>query len=84
MSTVRIERVYTPAIETSNAINAAAAKGMTQRRMAGFYADCIRAGECDWPAINAAIKNRWPKGLQRVKDLAWKELRSAQPSKGGG
>ena len=30
----------------------------------------------DWKAVTAAILKRWPKGLARVKKLAWKELQS--------
>ena len=26
----------------------------------------------DWPTVNLAILNRWPKGLKRIKHLAWK------------
>jgi hypothetical protein len=25
-----------------------------------------------WKQINSAISARWPKGLQRIKDMAWK------------
>lgn len=28
----------------------------------------------DWPRANAAIVKRWPKGLARVKELAWKRF----------
>ena len=25
-----------------------------------------------WPQVNSIVKQRWPKGLKRVKTLAWK------------
>jgi hypothetical protein len=28
--------------------------------------------QVDWPTINRAIVARWPKGLARVKEMAWK------------
>ena len=28
----------------------------------------------DWPTVNLAISKRWPKGLKRIKNLAWKYL----------
>lgn len=72
-----VVRTYFPRIETGNALNAAADSECTRETMVSFYADCIRAGtECDWPAINAAILNRWPRGLQWIKQQAWKGLAS--------
>jgi hypothetical protein len=28
----------------------------------------------DWARMNAAIRNRWPRGLNRVKEMAWKKI----------
>ena len=76
-----VERFYFPANEQSNCLNAIADKRSKQADVAAFYADCIRADAiatrrgnigCDWKAINRAICERWPKGLERVKKMAWK------------
>ena len=76
-----IERVYCPANEQSNCLNAIADERAKQADVAAFYADCIRADaiakyqgkpRCDWKAINRAICERWPKGLEWVKKMAWK------------
>ena len=76
-------RIYHPANEQSNLLNALADKTCTQPLAAGMYADCIRADVlakragkpgCDFKVINAAVAARWPRGLTRVKTLAWKEL----------
>ena len=80
---MKITRVYIPEIELSNAMSAIAEKDMTQKRMASFYADCIRSDptghDIDWRSLNAAIFERWPKGLQRVKEMAWKVIRKGEP-----
>lgn len=81
------ERIYHPAVEQSNLLSALAGRGCTQPLAAGMYADCIRADAlakkagrpgCDFKTINAAVVARWPKGLLRVKKLAWKELEVAR------
>lgn len=47
----------------------------TQLSVALSYAFAMRSqalGEfIDWGRANAAIRERWPKGLYRVKALAW-------------
>ncbi len=74
-----IERIYSPVCEMSNAMNAVADKRCTQKDVAGFYADLIRCANIhgvasiDWKKINEAIVTRWPKGLVRIKTMAWKE-----------
>lgn len=49
--------------------------GFTQKSVALTYALAIRDEKLvpvDWKRANAAIAKRWPKGLARVKELAWK------------
>ncbi len=86
MSDFTIERVYIPAVEQQNCLNAIADYTTTQKDVAGLYADCIRAasgkhlddgGGVDFKVINLAITKRWPKGLLRVKTMAWKLLKPA-------
>lgn len=84
MESMTFERVYVCSVEQSNAINAAADLGVNQKLMAEFYRDCLIAdllaqkfmpsssSRVDWKAVNAAILRRWPKGLERIKKLAWK------------
>jgi hypothetical protein len=77
------ERIYSVPVETSNCLNAVADRKATQAVVASCYADCILADAAarrngsaervDSKAINQAILARWPKGLERVKKLAWKE-----------
>lgn len=48
------------------------AQGCTQRQVAQSYALALRSSwPTDWARVNAAIAKRWPKGLQRVKEMAW-------------
>lgn len=47
---------------------------VTQRSVALSYALAMRDEDnvaVDWARVNAAIRKRWPKGLNRVKTLAW-------------
>lgn len=69
-----VERMY-GTWDMTNAINAVADRDCNQKSMAGFYADVIRSGATDVKALNAAIVARWPKGLERIKTMAWKEVR---------
>jgi hypothetical protein len=80
-----IERIYCSPIDQSNAIIATEDKEVNQKFMADFYADCliadaiaIRDGltRVDFGAVNAAILKRWPKGLNRIKEMAWKIARN--------
>lgn len=52
--------------------------GCVQAEVASFYADALRAHfakeNVDFRKLNAAIISRWPKGLKRVKTMAWREL----------
>ncbi len=54
------------------------ASGMhSQKSIALTYAFVMRQeGEsADYRTINSAIMARWPKGLERVKKMAWKFMR---------
>ena len=84
---ITVERIYMPAVDQSNALNAAADKDCRRVGMAGMYADCLRADTIakreglpgvDWKAVNAAILKRWPKGLNWIKERAWKMLREGR------
>ena len=47
-------------------------QGCNQRQVAQTYALALRSTwPTDWARVNAAILARWPKGLERVKTLAW-------------
>lgn len=48
---------------------------LTQKQVALTFALALHSedhGEkVEWRRINAAIRNRWPRGLDRVKKMAW-------------
>jgi len=47
-------------------------QGCNQRQIAQTYALGIRSTwPTDWKRVNAAIVTRWPKGLERIKKMAW-------------
>ncbi len=79
-----IERIYSVHCEQSNLLSAVADPRCTQADVASCYEDCLLADaaakrdglveRCDWRAINAAVAKRWPRGLERVKRLAWKSV----------
>lgn len=47
-------------------------QGCTQRQVAQSYALGLRSSwPTDWARVNAAILRRWPKGLVRIKEMAW-------------
>jgi hypothetical protein len=50
--------------------------GITQDSVALTYAFIMaqEGNSADWPKINQAIIARWPKGLNRVKKIAWKQM----------
>ena len=53
--------------------------GMTQKQVAETYAmGLVSSWPTDWAVVNAAITKRWPKGLNRVKEMAWKIFRQKQ------
>jgi len=50
---------------------------MTQASVALTYALAIRDEAIvpvDWKRANEAIRARWPKGLERVKRMAWRRF----------
>jgi len=48
------------------------AQGLTQRQIAQTYALALRSSwPTDWRRVNEAIVARWPKGLERIKTMAW-------------
>jgi hypothetical protein len=48
-------------------------QGCTQRSVALTYALALRSTwPTDWKRVNEAIAAKWPKGLDRVKTLAWR------------
>ncbi len=52
---------------------------MRQRDVASTYGLAIRDEShvrVDWGRVNAAIMRRWPKGLARVKKMAWDMLKA--------
>lgn len=61
-----------------------AEKVFTQKSVALTYALAMHAEEhgvpVDWARANAAIRNRWPKGLVRVKEMAWRLVRERAAS----
>ena len=73
------ERIYVPAIEERDALNAAANPDTTRELMSSYYADLLRCARIhgvrsiDWRKVNRAILNRWSvSGLNYIKKLAWK------------
>lgn len=47
-------------------------QGFTQRQIAQTYALALQSNwPTNWGRVNAAITARWPKGLDRIKKLAW-------------
>ena len=54
--------------------------GATQASVAKTYALALRSAlPQDWTRINAAIRKRWPRGLSRVKESAWRKLEGKEP-----
>jgi hypothetical protein len=50
--------------------------GLPQKEIAKTYAmGIVSTWPTDWGRVNTAITKRWPKGLPRVKEMAWKLLR---------
>ena len=58
--------------DVENVIENEIAMKCTQRQIAQTYALAIRSSwPTDWARVNAAITARWPKGLNRIKEMAW-------------
>jgi hypothetical protein len=63
------------------------AQGCNQRQIAQTYALALKSSyKTDWKRVNAAILKRWPKGLERIKKMAWSGKCFAQttPAEAGG
>jgi hypothetical protein len=71
--------VVTLADPTGTIERECADKVFTQKSVALTYALAMSAEQhgvpVDWKRANTAITARWPKGLVRVKELAWKMVR---------
>jgi len=49
------------------------AQGATQKDVALTYAMALASTwPTDWVRVNKAILAKWPKGLKRIKEMAWK------------
>lgn len=62
-------------------------RSLTQSTVALTYALAIRdedVAPVDWKRANAAIAKRWPKGLERVKRLAWTMFDASRPNRAAG
>lgn len=47
-------------------------QGCNQRQIAQTYALALRSSwPTDWAKVNAMILAKWPKGLTRIKEMAW-------------
>lgn len=47
-------------------------QGCNQRQVAQSYALALRSSwPTDWSKVNAMIQEKWPKGLKRIKEMAW-------------
>jgi len=47
-------------------------QGLSQKQIAQTYALALRSSwPTDWAKVNAMILDKWPKGLERIKRLAW-------------
>lgn len=47
------------------------ANGLNQKDIAQTYALALRSSwPTDWKRVNEAILKRWPKGLNRIKEMA--------------
>ena len=47
-------------------------QGCNQRQIAQTYALALMSSwPTDWAKVNAMILAKWPKGLTRIKEMAW-------------
>ena len=66
--------------DVERVIESEIAQGCTQRQVAKSYALGLRSSwPTDWQRVNAAIVAKWPKGLDRIKEMAWSGKCFAQP-----
>lgn len=79
---MKVVRLYIVSNAQSNLMAAISDPSCRQADIASFYEDAIIADKSreegaegvDWALVNKAIIARWPKGLQRIKTMAWKRL----------
>lgn len=56
-------------------------QGCSQKQISQTYALGLRSSwPTDWSRVNAAITARWPKGLERIKKMAWSGSCFDQPT----
>lgn len=66
------ENVRVELADVEGVIEREIAAGCTQRQIAQSYRlGMMSSWPTDWARFNKAILKRWPKGLVRVKELAW-------------
>ena len=47
-------------------------QGLNQRQIAQTYRLALQSSwPTDWAKVNAMILAKWPKGLTRIKEMAW-------------
>lgn len=67
-------------VDAADVIENEIAQGATQKSVAKTYALALRSAvPPDWARINAAIRAKWPKGLQRIKESAWRKVEGKEP-----
>jgi hypothetical protein len=65
-------RVTIELMDVENVIKQDIASGCTQKEVAKTYALGLRSSwPTDWAKVNAMILVKWPKGLNRIKEMAW-------------
>ena len=45
--------------------------GATIEQVAEVWASVMALPGPDFPRMNAAVKSRWPNGLEKIKSMAW-------------
>ena len=67
MSDIRIELACVESV-----IENEIAMGLNQKQIAQTYALALRSSwPTDWTRVNKAILAKWPRGLERIKKMAW-------------
>ncbi len=58
--------------DVENTIEREINSGLSQRQVAQTYALALRSSyPTNWKRVNEMILKRWPKGLNRIKQMAW-------------
>ena len=67
-----VSELYFEIADVENMIEREIAIGCNQKSIAMTYALALRSSwPTDWARVNAAIVAKWPKGLERIKTMAW-------------